>query len=311
MSSRKSSTGYFYDDPKIGPSAQTRYYYSSEKVNPDHIGGSPLHILLGQIFQGLYSFVYPLDANSLMAVIILFVLQRFQKNRMHVGGGGGSYIETAAQVLAPLGKNTLVAMAALLLMTYLIKKVKKQKGGQCGDKKDIFLTNIINILKTNHKQRGGVIMDTMYKIVEPATSVGASAISVSALLIALNKLFKGSKGSKGKYQGGAAIIPLLGNALAPLGINNFLVAVGLTSLTKYSKKLGGGKKEKKEIMDNISGCQLMGGKRYKKKDKNCGCPLSGGNALEIVGDKALNYSKNIPQFGCNIPEWGENLGKCI
>ena len=145
-------------------------------------------------------------------------------------------------------------------------------------------------------------MESITKIIAP---MGNNLFVTTSLLVLLDKLFKNDK-----HIGGGTLFHVLQDILMPLGINNFLSTLGLISLTKMKggdecgsecNRMIGGKKTKR--LNNMEcNCDRMKGGLY--GDDNCGI---GNNALEVVGDKALNYSTNLQQFGCKIPEWGYNL----
>ena len=314
---RNRSTGYFYDMPKIGNSQLTRYYYdiNSEpllngEIFKDQVGGvAHLGVLFGHAFQGAYEVLNPLDKTALMAVIVLFVMNYINKNRYKVqlGGGGNmmidSYLSGAENILSPMSKNALIVVASLFLIKYLVNRLKKNKkgGSKKEDRDKEFFKKLTKIIKKNNikfeKQKGGMVVDTLYTIVSPITA-NASTLSVSALLILLNKLFKsyGKTTIKKSGGGGYEIYTLLKEIITPLGIDSFLVAIGLTTLTK---KFKGGN----------CGCYDENIKPASKRSKK----IKKYGGVEVVGDKALNYSSQLQQqFGCVIPTWGENLiPKCI
>ena len=178
----------------------------------------------------------------------------------------------AEKTLTSLDKNTLLVVAGLLLLNYLTKN-KKMVGGS----NDRFTKRLVSILENKYKQKGGMIMNNLTKIIAP---MGNTKFMATVLLVVLNNLFDG----KHKQKGGANLMYTLYQLLMPMGVDSFLVMLGLVGLTHS----GFGKKHK--------------GGYY--GDNNCGC---GSNSLEVVGDKALNYSKDLTQFGCKIPTWGSNL----
>ena len=310
LTGRENSVGYYYDIPKIGRAQLSRKYYDNDsrlilldgqdcipaKIAYKYKGGSINKLIGGNCFQGLASFLAPLGKNQLMAVIVLFVLNYFNKQfYKKYKQSGGNYVDMAEKTLAPLGKNALLVVAALLLFDYFTKNYKmKMKGGD-----NTFMKKIIKLLQAKHKQSGGMIINQLQKIVAP---MGGNMFVATGLLILLNELFKGKKL---KQKGGSNLFCVLRKLLMPLGINSFLVVLGLIALTKSQKD-----RKQKGGNNSCNGCSGCGGiLNFDKLNggygcKNCGC---GDNALEVVGDKALNYSLDYKQFGCKIPEWGYNL----
>lgn len=330
ITQRENSTGYYYDLPKVGRAQLSRHYY--DQRNPPLIQGNcvPTHhqiggnrnvfsekayhqiggnMMLGHSFQSLAKFLAPMGKTQLMAVIVLLVLQHFGTYKKHKLSGGGNYLTMAEQTLAPLGHNALVVVAALLLMNYLMKSWSSRKhklsgGVGDGDDSSDFQKRLVKILKSKYNKQdknklklsGGMILDKLYKIVAPT---GTTAFSVTVLLILLDRLFRGEKKQKGgRKQSGGNLFCVLRKLLMPMGVSNFLIMLGLIALTRSTQE-----RKKNRLNGGDCGC---GG--ILKQDgggcNNCGC---GNNALEVVGDKALNYSKNLTQFGCKIPEWGYNL----
>lgn len=311
ITNREGSTGYYYDLPKIGRTQLSRHYY--DQSNPPFIQGDCIphniyshhlqdggsQFMLGHSLQGLAKFIAPLGNTQLMAVIVLLVLNHFKYNifgknkKMSGGFDGYQYVDMAEKVLAPMGRNMLIVVAGLLLLNYFYKNNKKQKLRGGDQDMNTFEKKLIKILREKHKQSGGMILSNLMKIVIPSSM---EKFSATALLILLDKLFKQNSNKKIQY-GGGNIICLLRQLLMPMGVNKFLTMLGLVSLTTISKnkKIKGG-----------SNCGCPKEKKYLKGGRcdNCGV---GDNALEIVGDKALDYSKNLWQFGCKIPEWGYNL----
>ena len=306
INQRENSVGYYYDLPKVGRAQLSRKYYdndtrpiysSCQKCVPANVvhlsqnGGS----IGGQCFQNLVRFIAPLGKTQLMAVIVLFVMNHFKKNFLgkssKQSGGGYNYVDMAGKALAPLGKNALVVVAALLLLNYFTKnRSGKMKGGD----NTKFMKKLVELLKSKHnkKQKGGNILANLNKIIAP---MGGNMFVATALLLLLNNLFEDKHDRKQK--GGVNLICALRQLVMPMGINSFLTTLGLISLTRIRKQKGGdcgcgGILNVGKQSGGVYGC------------KNCGC---GDNALEVVGDKALDYSLDLKQFGCKIPEWGYNL----
>lgn len=305
---RSESSGYYYDTPKIGRAQLSRYYYHQDTrplLQGDCLQSNTFSQSGGNIIE--YSFNYfvnllaPLGKDRLMAVIVLLVLNHFKKFNKQVGGSA-NYLAMAEKTLAPLGKNVLVVMGALLLLDYFTRN-KKMLGG--GD--NAFMKKLVELLRSKYKQTGGNMIAQLSKIVMPA---GINVFKATTLLILLDRLFKGNKR---RQQGGCPLLDALRQAIAPLGINKLLTAMGLIALTQTNTKF---KKHLQKGGDCGCGGILKkagqsGGGLFGSDNCNCGA-----NTLEVVGDKALNYSMDLQQFGCKIPEWGSNLlidgqAKCL
>lgn len=288
ITERSNSTGWYLDLPKVGRTKFTRHYYDKDS-QLIFLGGSKKQI--GGALQNFINILMPLGKNKLMALIILLVLDHFNKYKKIQRGGSMSYIDIAEKTLAPLGKNALLVIAALLLLDYLSNKKTKLIGGNINN---TFQKKLIQLLQSKHnKQKGGAIINNLYGIIMP---LGVNNFSATTLLILLDVLFSKKNISQ---RGGGNLFCVLRKLLMPMGINKFLATLGLVALTQTNKerKLKGG--------DNDCGCGgLLNQKGGTFGNNNCGC---GNNALEVVGDKALNYSKNLQQFGCKMPEWGYNL----
>lgn len=292
ITERSNSSGYFYDLPKVGRAQLSRHYYDGQHLIqgnciPRNIysqkGGSSLYL------QNLISSILPMTKERLMAVVTLLVMQHYNKyglEKSKIQKGGSNYITMAEKALSVLNKNTLAVIAGLLLLNYFNKN-RLQKGG---GKNCEFWDRLIHILdNTNKKQIGGFLY--------PPTK-----FTDSSLLTLLNNMFNNR--TKKQTGGACPLLNILQKLLSPFNINQFLTAIGLVALTGINKKQKGGD----------CGCV----KKNKQTggafgDHNCGL---GTNALEVVGDKALNYNVNLQQFGCTIPSWGDNLkvdgqGQCI
>lgn len=295
---RSGSTGYYYGLPKIGRAQLSRHYYDGQHLIqgeciPHNIysqkGGS------GLVFENMINFLLPIGRTNLMAIIILLVLQYYNKyntEKKKIQRGGSSYINIAEKALSSLNINTLAVIAGLLLLNYL-NKGSKMVGGIRND----FWNRLVNILGNRYNEKshiGGML-----------NNIGTTKIAIPALLMVLDNMFKNRKqrqGQKQRQKGGECmLLSTLQNILHPMNINSLLATIGLISLSKAQK---GGKKDNCQ-KEQKGGC-LFG-------EHNCGL---GNNALEVVGDKALYYNDNLSQFGCTIPSWGSNLevqgqGQCI
>ena len=265
LTQRENSSGYYYGLPKVGRALFTRHFYDQDTRplldgasciphNPysPQIGGG-LQGLQG--LQGLMQFLAPMGNESLMTLVVLLVLEHFNKYDEKKLRGG--YLEHAQTIMTPMTKETLIVIAALLLLHYYTHP-KTMSGG---DSK--FTEKLIEILKKKYKMRGGAILENIGQIIAP---LGTNPFVATTLLVLLDRLFRGKK--------------------IMTGGGNDLFSVIHQLLNKNNKMKGG----------------------------DCGCMEGGSNPLEVVGDKPLNYNKDLQQFGCKVQSWGANLPespKCI
>ena len=231
----------------------------------------------GFCLQGLMKLLIPLGKTQLATLIVLLVLNSFAGVGRSRQRGGNQYID----LLMPLGKNMLVVVGALLLLHYFTntwKKAFKQKGGKDKNNgnndedkknaKELFLKNILKLLeKKNNKNQQGGAT-ILGTITKLLAPMGSETFTATALLLILQQMFSSGRKIRQKGGGGAALTTTLRNLLMPLGINRFLSTMGLLALT-----------------------QMRGG----------------AYAREVVGEIPLNYTKDLTQFGCKIPSWGNNL----
>lgn len=256
LTQRENSSGYYYGLPKVGRALFTRHFYDQDtrplldgakciphNPYPQQIGGSGL--------QGLMQILAPMGNESLMTIVVLLVLEHFNKyNEKKLRGG---YLEQAQAILTPMTKETLIVIAALLLLHYY-SHPKTMSGGDSR-----FTKKLVEILKKKYKMRGGIILENIGQIIAP---LGTDPFVATTLLIMLDRLFRGKKTMTGG-----------GNDL-------FSVIHQLLNKNNKNNKMNGG---------------------------DCG-------RIEVVGDKPLNYNKDLQQFGCKVQSWGANLPvspKCI
>lgn len=320
-------TGYYLDLPKIGRTKLTRKFYTEDtkpillhgeecvpaktayigKLSQEldnffkQSGGGNMGNLLEICFKNLMYLLKPLGKTQLAAVIGLLVLNYLVKKKKQYGGNS-EYIGGMESVLLPMDKSVLLVTAGLLLLQHFLSQ-KYRKKSEKNNKIKIFenvnvndvpiflrggndFTNkLIKIL--DRKYKGGyALYDNIRKTVNPL--YGGLNIN-DKLLYKLDHIFK----SSGKER----LIDILNKELLSHGLDNYLSTI-IMAKKKNKKKKGG------VTPDYFN----QYGKQY-----NCG---KGDNALEVVGNKALNYGKNYQQFGCEIPEWGYNLfgkncEKCI
>jgi len=195
---------------------------------------------------------------------------------------GGAMVGTCLQglmkYLAPLDVNSLMAVIILIAMQQYGKKM--QGGSYVMQAEKVLMpmdkTALITIagllllhyLTNKKKMKGG---DMFQK-----------------------KLIKLLKKTHNEKMKGGIVLDNVYKIIAPMGTNTFLATSLLIILNRlFTKKMKGGD-------DCGDSCQSGG-----KKDCNCG--KAKGGRIEVVGDKALNYSPNLQQFGCKVPSWGYNI----
>ena len=175
-------------------------------------GGS----LLTKPLQLLGTLLAPLGKERLASMVVLLALNRL----MMVGGSShdemnynshGGFMKT----LMVMPKTDLLVLAALLLVDHLVNKKSSQKGG--------FMTAELS------------------KLLAP---LGTTALTSTALVVALNDIFSKSEKSK-KMRGGNPMLGELSSALTGINMNMSLVALVLFLLnemvvTKKSRTTKGG-----------------------------------------------------------------------
>ena len=196
---------------------------SKKKKGGAQEGGSlltkPLH-LLGTLLA-------PLGKERLASMVVLLALNRL----MMVGGGShdemnynshGGFMKT----LMVMPKTDLLVLAALLLVDHLVNKKSAQKGG--------FMTAELS------------------KLLAP---LGTTALTSTALVVALNDLFSKSEKSK-KMRGGNPMLGELSTVLTGTNMNMSLVALVLFLLnemlvTKKSRTTKGGNMQLSSLVTQL------------------------------------------------------------
>lgn len=185
---------------------------SKKKKGGAQEGGS----LLTKPLQLLGTLLAPLGKERLASMVVLLALNRL----MMVGGGShdemnynshGGFMKT----LMVMPKTDLLVLAGLLLVDHLVNKKSAQKGG--------FMTAELS------------------KLLSP---LGTTALTSTALVVALNDLFSKSEKSK-KMRGGNPMLGELSKVLTGTNMNMSLVALVLFLLnemlvTKKSRTTKGG-----------------------------------------------------------------------
>lgn len=217
-----------------------------------------------------------LKTNSLKKLITkLFVKINDNKTLNKQYGGSSLQLQN---ILAPLGKNNLLVIAALLLLHYFAVDSKKNK--------------IHTSKKTSKKSMkgGDSFIGSLTKILAP---VGINTLGASVILVGLQQAFVQPNKSKKLYMNGGLKNKKGGNSfkslIAPLGTNAF-VATGLLIVLKnlFSKKM-------KEIKTKDSKKKkLIGGQVLKKRNElfNLVAPITFNTfATKSMLDKFILKSK--------------------
>ena len=160
----------------------------------------------------------------------------------------GGYSLDFQQLLAPLGRNNLLVLAALLLLHYFAveNKTKKIKIEKSVSKKDI----------SKIKKGGAEVSSVLSQILAP---LGVNAMGASVLLVLLQGAF--SEKNNKKQSGGNP----LKNLIAPLGTEAF-IATGLLIILErmYTNKMKEVKAKKSKDNEKL---KLIGGKLKKSSEK--------------------------------------------
>lgn len=276
----KSRIGYFLDYPVVGPGKLSRQYYSHDN-KPHLLNNYPCYQDTVYTQTGGNPTIFGSCLQKLVTFLLPFnksqlaaVIGLLVMNNFKISSkkqAGGSYLNNMERVLMGMSKNVLVVVGGLLLLDYFTGK-KKQSGGGCGC--GIKLNKILEYDETIQSGGSNQISSIISGI------VGSKNFIATGLLLLLHNWFK--KGKKHTMSGGGNFIDVIRNLIIPMKLDMFMVTLGLIALTKFVTK------------------------RHRKTQKG-----GNGERIEVVGDKPLNYTKDLKQFGCKIPEWGSDLGKCI
>lgn len=175
----------------------------------------------------------PLSINSLSKLNVNLFLDNLNKSNSKKSKQYGGYITELENIIAPLGKNNLIVISALLLLHY-------------------FAVNTNESEKENLMKGGNIFLNNISNILEPT---GFNSNGSSVVLDLLENSFK-NKTSKTKniQKGGNP----LKNLIAPLGTNAFIATGLLVAIEKmFTSKINQIKKNNSQI--------LKGGKLSNKK----------------------------------------------
>ena len=196
---------------------------SKKKKGGSQEGGS----ILTKPLQLLGTLLAPLGKEKLASMVVLLALNRL----MMVGGGSHSEMNYKShggfmKTLMVMPKTDLLVLAGLLLVDHLVNKKSAQKGG--------FMTAELS------------------KLLAP---LGTTALTSTALVVALNNLFSKSEKSK-KMRGGNPMLGELSTVLTGTTMNMSLVALVLFLLnemlvTKKSKTTKGGNMQLSSLVTQL------------------------------------------------------------
>ena len=176
------------------------------------------------------------------------------KIKIPMNGGNasmlGSAVTTLGDLLAPMGKNSLIGLIILLFGKHLVMRRKMTKGQMGGNmmeytkmllpmSKDNLLALASLLLihyfvknKRSKLQRGGSMMKEMGNLLAP---LGVNALGASVILLLLRVAVHKGKKKKGKQRGGMDLVHPLIDLVAPLGISAFTATGILVLLEKMFK----------------------------------------------------------------------------
>jgi hypothetical protein len=188
--------------------------------------------------------ITPLSTTNLTKIISQIFLKYLSEVKPKKSKQFGGYINHLENILAPLGKNNLIVLAALLLLHHFA--IESQKNN---------LTK-----KTKLSTGGDPFVSVLSDILAP---IGINSLGTSAVLILIQQAFVKSSTNKKVLTGGNP----LKNLISPLGTNAF-IATGLLIVLErmITSKIGEIKKNNK----------LIGGKVNKKYEQlfNLLAPIS-------------------------------------
>lgn len=182
-----------------------------------------------------------LSPKELLSIPVLILEDTVSKKSVKKAEQLGGYALDFQQLLAPLGRNNLLVLAALLLLHYFAVEKKEKK---------------LNKTSTKIKKGGYEIFGTLSKLLAP---LGVNAMGASVFLVLLQGAF--SEKYKKEQTGGNP----LKNLIAPLGTEAF-IATGLLVILErmYTNKMKEVKAKKSKDSEKV---KLFGGKLQKSSEK--------------------------------------------
>jgi len=185
---------------------------SDEGDAPKMKGGN----LLNEAVNVLSSIIFPMDNNSLIALVVLLITNHFvylKKTKKSTKTKKGGDLTDYFNIFLPMSKNNLLTLASILLIHYFVKNKNKKI------------------------QKGGALFTEISNILAP---LGVNQFGTSVILLLLNqavnfKTAKTPKTPKSKKKGGSFENPLV-ELIAPLGLSAFISTGILTILNEIFKK---------------------------------------------------------------------------
>lgn len=210
----------------------------------------------------LSSLLTPLSTKSLLSLNSKIFLNHLSQKKSKKYTQYGGFSQEFENILAPLGKNNLIVISALLLLHYFAVESKE------------------NIKNKKQLKGGNSFNNSLSEILAP---LGINAFGTSVLLIVLQKSFTNIKNNKKILSGGNP----LKNIIAPLGTNAFIATGLLLILEKiFINKINESKTKEPEKK------KLIGGKINKNFEKlfNVIAPIT----FNIFAKKSFleQYAKN-------------------
>jgi hypothetical protein len=275
---RAESTGYYYAPPKIGRTHFSRYYYSQDTrplIQGDHV---PTHNYLPQYGGNILGYSLKYFVNVLAPLgkdrlmATIVLLVLNHFKKFNKQTGGSISYLSMAEKTLAPLGKNMLVVIGALLLMDYFVRNKKLIGGN-NQSSDIFSKKITELLKSKYKQSGGSLLVELGKVVIPS---GINAFKATTLLILLDKLFtSGNQKQKQtqKQSGGCQLMNILRQLVMPLGVNQFLTSLGLIALTKTDIKY----------------------KKYLQKGGDCGC----GVIKKLSSNKQMGGNLFGPDFGSN------------
>jgi len=182
-----------------------------------------------------------LSPKQLLSIPVLILEDSVSKKNAKKAKQLGGYALDFQQLLAPLGRNNLLVLAALLLLHYFSVEKKEKK---------------LDKTSTKIKKGGYEIFGALSQLLAP---LGINAMGASVLLVLLQGAF--SEKYKKEQTGGNP----LKNLIAPLGTEAFIATGLLVILEKmYTHKMKEVKAKKSKDDEKV---KLFGGKLEKSSEK--------------------------------------------
>jgi len=194
-----------------------------------------------QAIKSVANILTPLSPKALLSTSMFIILDEVSKKNPKKGKQMGGYMDTLSSILAPLGRNNLIVLAALLLLHHFAVKNSKEKSVKVKD----------------FKKLGGFydVSSVLSNILAP---LGVNTFGSSVILILINEAFKKRKSKLINEQYGGNPLKSL---IAPLGTSAFIATALLVLVQRlFTSKISQVKEKNKDRK------KMMGGKIDKKLD---------------------------------------------